>query len=245
MTAPSQLAFDRARSSSPGDVSAEGNSGAAARADHLHGREAADANLTSTAGNISTIDVGDAASAGALTTGARADHQHALTSPASPTASAVGDAAGAGAATTVARADHRHGREAFATTADLADIAATESAGSAATVPRGDHVHALAGMSAWTAFTPTLTGATLSGGSSAYTIQGKVMTIRAFIITTASVTSFSFPLPGGATCPSLQVLAGNASGNFVGAQISAAGVVSVSCGSAQAGWVLTGAIEVS
>jgi hypothetical protein len=40
--------------------------------------------------------------------------------------------------------DHKHAMPAFATTSDIADVAATESAGSAATVPRGDHVHRLA-----------------------------------------------------------------------------------------------------
>ena len=106
----------------------------------------------------------------------------------------------------------------------------------------------IAGTAAWSTFTPTLTGATLSSSQCAYRITAaKSMNIRAFIVTTAGVTSFSFPLPGSASCPtsSLQVLAGAASGSFVSAQISAAGTVSVSCASSQTGWVLTGTIEIA
>lgn len=99
-------AFDRPAASAAGDSAKEGTSGAAARADHQHAREATDANLSSTAGNIAQIDVADTASAGALTTGARADHQHALPAPAAP--AALGSTAATGSASTVARADHVH-----------------------------------------------------------------------------------------------------------------------------------------
>lgn len=130
--------FGRPSSSAPGDTAAEGDSGAAARANHRHAREAADANLTSTAGDISQVDSGDAASAGALTTGARADHQHAVPTPAAASTSAVADSATAGSSTKLAREDHKHGREAFATPVA---IGSSNSAGSAATIPHSDHVH--------------------------------------------------------------------------------------------------------
>lgn len=200
-------AFDKPGSSAAGDSAAEGTSGAAARADHKHAREAADANLSSTAGNISQIDVGDAASAGALTTGARADHQHALPTPAAASTSAVGDSATAGSGTTVARANHVHGREAFATTSDIADVAATESAGTAATVPRGDHVHADAAYAAWIQYTPawtsTGTAPAIGNGSLAgfYLLVGKTMHLAIRMLAGTSTTygtgSWSFSLPSG------------------------------------------------
>ncbi len=60
---------------------------------------------------------------------------------AAPGNSAVGDSATQGTSVHNPRADHKHGREAFAGTGDIANIAATEAAGTAATVPHGDHVH--------------------------------------------------------------------------------------------------------
>lgn len=192
-------AFGPPTSSAAGDTAAEGYSGASARADHVHAREAADANLTSLAGNISQIDVGDSASAGALTVGARADHQHPLPIPAAPTTSAVGDSAATGSATTVARADHVHGREGFggpvasavgdsssngsATTVARSDhkhareafggspasVAATAVTGSATTVSHSDHAHALASLGSWTDFVPTITAG--SGTLTAVTVN--------------------------------------------------------------------------
>lgn len=100
----------------------------------------------------------------------------------------MADAAAAGTAATVARADHVHGREAFATTSDIADIAATESAGTAATVPHGDHVHALSSLGAWQTYTPALqastTNPTLGTGSTVrgrYVQHGKTVIAEIFI----------------------------------------------------------------
>lgn len=61
----------------------------------------------------------------------------------STTTSAPGDTTSQGTATEYARTDHRHGRESFATTAEIADVASTEAAGTSGTVARGDHVHRL------------------------------------------------------------------------------------------------------
>jgi hypothetical protein len=198
-------AFDKPGSSAAADSAQEGSSGAAARADHKHSREAADANLSSTAGNISQIDIGDTASAGALTTGARADHQHALPTPGAATTSAVADSAAAGTSTKTAAEDHRHGREAFATTSDIADVAATESAGTAATVPHGDHTHALPALAAWTSYNPvwsssgtapSLQNGTLTG---AYVQFGKTVHFRLAFTAGSSTTfgtgNYAFTLP--------------------------------------------------
>lgn len=100
---------------------------------------------------------------------------------ATPGSSAVGDTATAGTALSVPRSDHKHGREAFATTSDIADIAATEAAGTAATVPHGDHVHALPGLAAWSVFSPGFTNVTLGTGSvtdAKYALFGKTVLFR-------------------------------------------------------------------
>lgn len=88
------------------------------------------------------VDVTKAAeAAGTSTKVARADHKHDVTTAAAG-ASAVADTAAEGTATSLARSDHRHSREAFATTAEIADVSrAAEAAGTSATVARGDHKH--------------------------------------------------------------------------------------------------------
>lgn len=180
MTSPAP-AFDRPASSAPGDSAREGFSGASARADHVHAREAADANL---GGSI--------------------------------TASAPGDTTSAGVATTGARSDHRHAREAFATTSDIADVAATESAGSAATVARGDHVHALSGLGAWSTYSPTWTATTTNPtnytASGRYVVLGKICHFTAQITFTASTTFgtggylISLPVASFNAAPSMSLL---------------------------------------
>ena len=120
--------------SAVGDAAAVGTAAFAARRDHTHGREAFATN---------TIVLGTAAAAGVATTLIRSDATIVAFDTTAPTTSAVGDAAAVGAAAVAARRDHTHGREAFAGTADIANVAATEGAGAAVTVPRGDHTHAL------------------------------------------------------------------------------------------------------
>lgn len=58
----------------------------------------------------------------------------------------------------------------WATTADIANIATTESAGTASTVPRGDHVHA-AGIE--DTYTPVLAGDTTAGVNTYSTQEGR------------------------------------------------------------------------
>lgn len=99
-------AFDRPGSSATGDTAAEGTSGAAARADHKHAREAADANLS---GTPTTSAVGDSASVGVSTTGSRSDHKHGR--EAFATTSDIANIAAtesAGTAATVPHGDHVH-----------------------------------------------------------------------------------------------------------------------------------------
>lgn len=61
-----------------------------------------------------------------------------------PAASAVGDAQALGTGTNLAGALHVHAREAWATTAELADVSFTaESTGTSPTLPHGDHGHML------------------------------------------------------------------------------------------------------
>lgn len=104
-------AFGPPASSAPGDSGREGYSGAAAHADHVHPREAADANLS---GTPTTSAVGDAAATGTSTTGAHSDHRHGR--EAFATTADIADIAGtesAGTAATVARGDHVHADTAF------------------------------------------------------------------------------------------------------------------------------------
>jgi hypothetical protein len=101
---------------------------------------------------------------------------------------------------------------------------------------------------AWTTFVPVLTGATLAGSySAAYKIMGKTLFIRAFITTTAGVSSFTFPLPASASCPvgSLQSLSAEGSSVAMTAQVSAAGVVSVNSPSSLSGFVICGSVEIA
>jgi hypothetical protein len=84
----------------------------------------------------------------------------------------------------------------YATTADIADTAATESAGSATTVPRGDHVHALGAHTHGSAAGQggALTVDTLTGGT-------RVAADVAFAATTAlgTVTGLSVTVTAGTT----------------------------------------------
>jgi hypothetical protein len=84
-----------------GDAAAAGTSASVARADHVHGREAA--------GTAGASAVGDTAAAGSATTVARSDHRHsreAFGTPVNIDASVT--SLSAGSLTTVARADHIH-----------------------------------------------------------------------------------------------------------------------------------------
>ena len=105
------------------------------------------------AGTAQIADVTKAAeAAGTSTKVARGDHKHDVTTAAAGT-SAPGASAAEGSATSLARSDHAHGREAYATTAQIADVTkAAESAGTDPSVARGDHKHdvstATAGASA-------------------------------------------------------------------------------------------------
>jgi hypothetical protein len=84
-----------------GDAAAAGTSASVARADHVHGREAA--------GTAGASAVGDTAAAGSATTVARSDHRHsreAFGTPVNLDASIT--SLSAGSLTTVARADHIH-----------------------------------------------------------------------------------------------------------------------------------------
>lgn len=84
-----------------GDAAAAGTSASVARADHVHGREAA--------GTAGASAVGDTAAAGSATTVARSDHRHsreAFGTPVNIDASLT--SLSAGSLTTVARADHVH-----------------------------------------------------------------------------------------------------------------------------------------
>jgi hypothetical protein len=84
-----------------GDAAAAGTSASVARADHVHGREAA--------GTAGASAVGDTAAAGSATTVARSDHRHsreAFGTPVNLDASVT--SLSAGSLTTVARADHVH-----------------------------------------------------------------------------------------------------------------------------------------
>ena len=125
----------------PGDTVSEGSSGAAARADHKHAREAlggaewislsepGDEELAGTSGlpadanhqhareawgllaDIADIQVGQESAPGNSGRVADANHRHALGSPGAALPSAPGDVSGAGSSTTPARSDHVHGRE--------------------------------------------------------------------------------------------------------------------------------------
>lgn len=83
-----------------GDVAAAGTSGSVARADHVHGREAA--------GTAGASAVGDTAAAGSATTVARSDHRHSREAFGTPATVTGGATAASGSATTVARSDHAH-----------------------------------------------------------------------------------------------------------------------------------------
>lgn len=88
--------------SAVGDITAAGSSASAARADHVHGREA-----FATAGSSA---VGDSASAGTATTVSRSDHRHGRESFGTVTAqTSFGASSANGTATTPARSDHVHG----------------------------------------------------------------------------------------------------------------------------------------
>lgn len=132
--------------SAVGNAAAGGTSTTAARADHLHGREAFSA--TAPPADI----VGTTSGVGTSISPARSDHNHGLTS-AAPTASVLGAVIAEGTAATIARSDHVHGRESFgATTTALPSPDVLGVIGSATTPARSDHTHgyttAAAGASA-------------------------------------------------------------------------------------------------
>ena len=84
-----------------GDTATAGTSSSVARADHVHGREAAAAAGASA--------VGDTAAAGSATTVARSDHRHSREAFGTPvTVNGQTTSLSAGSLTTVARADHVH-----------------------------------------------------------------------------------------------------------------------------------------
>jgi hypothetical protein len=140
------LASTTPAASAVGDAGAIGAGTTAARADHVHGREAFGSVTAQTS-------YGSSSANGAAATVAHSDHAHgtpSLTSSAA-TASAVGDSAAAGAAATPARADHTHGREAFGAVSAQTSYGSSSGNGSAATPARSDHTH---GTPALTAATP-------------------------------------------------------------------------------------------
>jgi hypothetical protein len=89
-------------SSAEGDVAATGNASAAARRDHVHGRESF---------ATPAIALSNAAAAGAATTPIRSDATIAAFDATAPTASLPGDAAAVGTAAVASRRDHVHSRE--------------------------------------------------------------------------------------------------------------------------------------
>lgn len=131
-----------------------------------------------------------------------------------PGNSAAGDTATAGTSIHVPRLDHKHGREAFATTADIADIAATEAAGTAATVPHGDHVHALSSLAAWSSYTPSFTNITSGAATVASITHGKTIYLRggftAGTATANGTVAISFPATSVAATQIVAAINGNA-----------------------------------
>lgn len=150
-----------------------------------------------------------------------------------PGNSAAGDTATAGTSIHVPRLDHKHGREAFATTADIANIAATESAGSASTVPRGDHVHSFPARVVATVSSdqgPTSGTTELVVASQAATFDGVstyAMTFDYYNITytvntdTFFVSIYDGPTAGSGTKLKEHLLVPNGSTNGGGHQITA------------------------
>lgn len=150
-----ELRFDRPISSSSGDTVLEGNSGAAARSDHRHGREAADANL---GGTITTSAVGDSADGGAATTGSRSDHKHGR--EAFATTSDIADVAAteaAGSASTVPHGDHVHALSSLAAWSSYSPSFTNVTSG-AATVASIAHGKTLLLRGGFTAGTATANG---------------------------------------------------------------------------------------
>jgi hypothetical protein len=130
------LASTTPAASAVGDAGAIGAGTTAARADHVHGREAFGATTAQTTYGASSAN-------GSASTLAHSDHTHgtpALTSSA-PGNSAVGDSAAVGAAAAPAKADHTHGREGFGAVTGQTTYGASSANGSASTVAHSDHVH--------------------------------------------------------------------------------------------------------
>lgn len=145
----------------PDNANGAGIASTVAASDHTHQI------VTDTPGDSA---VGDTASKGVATSFARSDHTHGREDFAVPGDAAVGDTADEGVATTVARSDHQHGMPAWATTTEIADIAATETAGTSDTIARGDHVHKGMGTDAWTDYSATISLTNITMGSGGVTV---------------------------------------------------------------------------